>query len=114
MLAATLLFAAVAWLCTPAVSAPIYPSQIMQDAAAPSVETVQYRRGWRGGYRPGYYGGRYYWRGYGYVPFYGYAPYYYGYAPYYSAPYAPYYSGPYYGAPYYAYPINPINPPSTY
>jgi BA14K-like protein len=52
--------AAAGALAAPASAAPISPissSLELQNASAPLVETVQYRRGWNGGYRGGYYRG---------------------------------------------------------
>jgi hypothetical protein len=49
--------AAAPWLGAPAVAAPISSPPGLQNAVTPSVETVQYRRGWRGGYRGGGFGG---------------------------------------------------------
>lgn len=46
--AAALLVAAAAWLVAPATAAPISSSLGLQNAMAPSFETVQYRRGYRG------------------------------------------------------------------
>ena len=109
ILAVALMAAAAPWLVAPAVAAPISQSMGLQNAVAPSVETVQYRRGWRGGYRGGYRGGGFggagiglglaagalaggilgatgpygyygYGPGYAYAPGYGYGPGY-GYAP---------------------------------
>ena len=45
------------WLFAPAAAAPLSSPLALQNAVAPSVETVQYRRGWRGGYRGGGFGG---------------------------------------------------------
>ena len=56
ILAAALMAAAAPWLVAPAAAAPISLLGL-QNAAAPSVETVQYRRSWRGGYRNGISGG---------------------------------------------------------
>jgi hypothetical protein len=55
LLAAALTVAAVS--VAPAGAAPISSSLGLQNAMAPLVETVQYRRGWNGGYRGGYYRG---------------------------------------------------------
>jgi hypothetical protein len=52
ILAAALMTAAAPWLALPAMAAPMSSSLELQGAAAPSVETVQYRRNWRGGYYP--------------------------------------------------------------
>jgi BA14K-like protein len=102
--AAALMAASAPWLVAPAVAAPISSPPGLQGAVAPLVETVQYRRGWRGGYRGGGIGGvglglaagaliggaivgatRPY--GYsGYDPDYGYAP---GYGPGYAPGYGP-------------------------
>jgi hypothetical protein len=41
------------WVVAPAAAAPIASPLMLQGAVGPSVETVQYRRGWRGGYRGG-------------------------------------------------------------
>jgi hypothetical protein len=98
---AVALAAAAPWLVAPAAAAPMTSSLGLQSAVAPSVETVQYRRGWRGGYRGGgigggvlglaagaiiggailgatqpygYYGQGAYGPGYGYGPGYAYAP----------------------------------------
>ena len=57
ILAAALMAAAAPWLVVPAAAAPISSSLGLQNAAAPSVEMVQYRRGWRGAYRGGRSGG---------------------------------------------------------
>jgi hypothetical protein len=57
ILAAALMAATAPWLVAPAAAAPISSSPGLQNAAMPSVETVQYRRGWRGGYRGGGFGG---------------------------------------------------------
>lgn len=57
--AAALTAAAMPWLVAPVAAAPISSLPGLQTAVTPLVETVQYRRGWRGGY--GYRG-----RGYGY------------------------------------------------
>jgi hypothetical protein len=55
LLAAALMAAAAS--VAPAGAAPISSSLGLQNAMAPLVETVQYRRGWNGGYRGGYYRG---------------------------------------------------------
>jgi hypothetical protein len=102
ILAAALMVAAAPLLVEPSAAAPISSPGGLHDAGAPAVETVQYRRGWRGGYRGGGFGGaglglaagaiiggaivgatRPY--GYGYS---GYDPDYYGYAPGYDPGYA--------------------------
>jgi BA14K-like protein len=57
ILAVALMAAAAPWLVAPAAAAPMSQSLGLQNAVAPSVETVQYRRGWGGGYRGGYRGG---------------------------------------------------------
>jgi hypothetical protein len=57
ILAVALMAAAASWLVAPAAAAPMSQSLGLQNAVAPSVETVQYRRGWGGGYRGGYRGG---------------------------------------------------------
>jgi BA14K-like protein len=49
ILAAGLMAAAAPWLVAPAAAAPMSSPLGLQNAVAPSVETVQYRRGWRGG-----------------------------------------------------------------
>jgi len=56
LLAAALMATAVS--AAPARAAPTSSSLGLQNAMAPLVETVQYRRGWGGGYRGGYYRGR--------------------------------------------------------
>jgi MFS family permease len=54
-LAVALAIAVTPWLAAPAAAAPLSSSLVLQSAPpGPSVETVQYRRGWRGGYRGGY------------------------------------------------------------
>src|ERR1700722_4162425 len=50
ILAAALMAAAAPWLVAPAAAAPMSSPLGLQNALAPSIETVQYRRGWRGGY----------------------------------------------------------------
>jgi hypothetical protein len=50
ILTAALMAAAVAWLVAPAAAAPLSSPRGLQNAVTPSIETVQYRRGWRGGY----------------------------------------------------------------
>jgi hypothetical protein len=42
--------AAAPWLTVPATAAPMSSSLGLRTAVAPSIETVQYRHGWRGGY----------------------------------------------------------------
>ena len=37
------------WLAAPAIAAPIASPLMLKNAVAPTTETVQYRRGWRGG-----------------------------------------------------------------
>jgi hypothetical protein len=46
-----LIVAATPWFVAPVTAAPVSSALMLRDAVAPSVETVQYRRGWRGGYR---------------------------------------------------------------
>lgn len=41
------------WLVAPAAAAPVNSPLMLRSAVAPTVETVQYRRGWHGGYRGG-------------------------------------------------------------
>ena len=53
VLVAALAVAAGSWVVASAAAAPIVSSPMLQGAVGPSVETVQYRRGWRGGYRGG-------------------------------------------------------------
>lgn len=53
ILAAALMAAAAPWLVAPAAAAPMSSPLALQNAVAPSIETVQYRRGWRGGHRGG-------------------------------------------------------------
>lgn len=48
ILAAALMTAAAPWLIAPAAAAPISSPLGLHQAVAPSVETVQYRRGYRG------------------------------------------------------------------
>lgn len=113
---AVALMAAAPWLVAPAAAAPISSPLGLQNAVTPSAETVQYRRGWRGGSRRGGFGGvglglaagaiiggaivgatRPYGYGYsGYDPDYGYAP---GYGPGYAPGYGPGYvaAAPYAG-----------------
>jgi BA14K-like protein len=50
IVAIALMAAAAPWLIAPAAAAPLSSSLGLQNAVAPSIETVQYRRGWRGGY----------------------------------------------------------------
>jgi hypothetical protein len=50
ILAAALMTAALPWLVAPSVAGPLSSPLGLQSAVAPSAETVQYRRGWRGGY----------------------------------------------------------------
>lgn len=116
ILAAASMAACALWLAAPAAAAPITSSMGLQNALAPSAETVQYRRGWRGGDRGGYRGGRYgaglvtgaiiggailgATQPYGYYGYGSYDPYGYGYAPgyyqpYYGSPAYPRYYGPY-------------------
>ena len=57
VLAVALTIAVAPWLAAPAAATPLSSSLSLQGAAAaagPPVETVQYRRGWRGAYRGGY------------------------------------------------------------
>ena len=54
ILPAILLAASAPWLVASAAAGPISSPLGLRNAVAPSVETVQYRRGWRGGYRGGY------------------------------------------------------------
>jgi hypothetical protein len=49
--AVALIAAAAPWLVAPAAAAPLSSPLGLQNAVTSSVETVQYRRGWRGGYR---------------------------------------------------------------
>jgi hypothetical protein len=56
-LAVAVMAAATPWLAAPAGAAPMSSPLGLHNAVAPSVETVQYRRGWRGGYRGGTLGG---------------------------------------------------------
>ena len=113
LLAAALTVGAAAF-TAPAGAAPIAAPSSLQQAAAPSIETVQWRRGWRGrgwGWGPGIVAGAIvggaiaaatqpwnygYYDGYAYPGYYGYAP---GYA--YAAP------GYAYAAPGYAYAPGP-------
>jgi hypothetical protein len=48
-LIAALVVAATPWLAAPANAAPIASPLMLKNAVAPATETVQYRRGWRGG-----------------------------------------------------------------
>src|SRR5271154_2456856 len=48
--AAALMAAAAPWLVAPAAAAPLSSSLGLQNAVSPSVETVQYYRGWHRGY----------------------------------------------------------------
>jgi len=50
ILAAALIAASASWLIAPAAAAPLSSSLGLRNTVAPSAETVQYRRGWRGGY----------------------------------------------------------------
>ncbi len=54
--AAALMIAAAPCFATPAAAAPLSSPLALRAAAAPQVETVQFRRGWRGGYRRGGFG----------------------------------------------------------
>jgi hypothetical protein len=102
VLAALLTVAAAPLFAGPAAATPISAPLALQNAVAPSVETVQYRRGYYGGHRGGYrgrgfggagvgivagaligsaivgatrpYGYRGYGPGYAYEPAYGYGP----------------------------------------
>jgi hypothetical protein len=56
-LAASLMVAAAPWLTLPASALPISSPLVLQAAVTPLAETVQYRRGWRGGYRGRGFGG---------------------------------------------------------
>ena len=47
---AAALVAAAPWLIAPVVAAPLSSSLGLENAVTRSIETVQYRRGWRGGY----------------------------------------------------------------
>ena len=51
--AVALMAAAAPWLIAPVAASPMSSPLGLRNAAAPSVETVQYRRAWRGGYRGG-------------------------------------------------------------
>jgi BA14K-like protein len=62
ILTVALMAATAPWLVAPAAAAPLSsPPQlqnaVLQNAEQPPVETVQYRRGWRGGDRGGGFGG---------------------------------------------------------
>jgi hypothetical protein len=87
ILAVALMAAAAPWLVTAATATPLSQSMGLQNAVAPSVETVHYSRGWHGGYWGGYRAGPYRYYGYGlgyaYAPSYGYGyrSYGYGYRP---------------------------------
>ncbi|UPJ55293.1 BA14K family protein [Bradyrhizobium sp. 192] len=48
-----LIAATTPWLVAPVAAAPLTSPLMLRGAVAPSVETVQYRRGWRGGYHGG-------------------------------------------------------------
>jgi hypothetical protein len=50
IIAAALMAVAVPCLVAPAAAAPLSSPLGLQNAVTPSIETVQYRRGWRGGY----------------------------------------------------------------
>jgi BA14K-like protein len=50
---AALMAVAAPWLIAPATSAPLSSPLGLQNTVTPSIETVQYRRGWRYGYRHG-------------------------------------------------------------
>lgn len=58
VLAAGLMSAAVPLLVASAAAAPVFSSPALRDAAAPAAQTVQYRRGARGGQVGGFRGGR--------------------------------------------------------
>lgn len=45
-----LIVASTPWLVAPVTAAPVTSSLMLRSVVAPSVETVQYRCGWRGGY----------------------------------------------------------------
>ena len=81
-LTAALMLAAVPWIATATVAAPISPSLGLQNAVPNSIETVQYYDyGWNGSYRrANRWDRRAYRRGYGYDGYnaYAYAPSYYG------------------------------------
>lgn len=57
ILTVALMAAAAPWLIVPAAAGQMSSPLGLRNAVAPSVETVQYRRGWRSGYRGGYRGG---------------------------------------------------------
>ncbi|TQF28187.1 hypothetical protein UNPF46_27815 [Bradyrhizobium sp. UNPF46] len=48
-----LVVATTPWLAAPVTAAPLTSPLMLRSTVAPSVETVQYRRGWHGGYRGG-------------------------------------------------------------
>lgn len=48
-----LLAATTPWLVSPVIAAPVTSPLMLRSAVMPSVETVQYRRGWHGGYHGG-------------------------------------------------------------
>jgi BA14K-like protein len=48
-----LMVATTQWLVAPVIAAPVTSPLMLRSAVGPSVETIQYRRGWRGGYRGG-------------------------------------------------------------
>lgn len=48
-LIAALVFAATPWFIVPSQAIRIASPQMLKSAVAPATETVQYRRGWRGG-----------------------------------------------------------------
>ena len=124
LLAAALTVGAAAF-TAPAGAAPIAAPSSLQQAAAPSIETVQWRRGWRGrgwGWGPGIVAGAIvggaiaaatqpwnygYYDGYAYPGYYGYAPGY-AYAPGYPPPATPMHPDP-------ATPMHPdpATPPAT-
>ena len=45
-----LIVATTPWLVAPVTAAPVTSPLMLRSAVAPSIGTVQYRRGWRGGY----------------------------------------------------------------
>ena len=49
-LTAAVMATALPWLVASAAAAPMSSPLELRNAVAPSIETVQYRRGWRGGY----------------------------------------------------------------
>jgi len=55
--AVVLIAAAAPWLVAPVSAAPLSSPLGLQNAVTSSVETVQYRHGWRGGYRGSGFGG---------------------------------------------------------